>query len=41
MNIRPINSEKEYDASLERLNATFDAPLNSPEGEELQVSFRI
>lgn len=37
MNIKPIKTERDYDAALERLNEIFDAPLNSPEGEELEV----
>ena len=37
MNIKPIKTEQDYDVALERLNEIFDAPLDTPEGEELQV----
>jgi HTH-type transcriptional regulator/antitoxin HigA len=37
MNIKPIKTEQDYDVALERLNDIFDSPLDTPEGEELQV----
>ncbi|WP_432671482.1 helix-turn-helix domain-containing protein [Flavobacterium sp. SM2513] len=37
MNIKPIKTENDYNQALERLEVIFDAKLNSPEGDELEV----
>lgn len=37
MNIKPIKTEDDYNQALERLEVIFDAKLNSPEGDELEV----
>jgi HTH-type transcriptional regulator / antitoxin HigA len=37
MNIKPIKSEREYDLALARLHVIFDAPANSPEGDEAKA----
>lgn len=37
MNIKPIKTEDDYNQALERLEIIFDAKLNSPEGDELEV----
>ncbi|MCW2120393.1 helix-turn-helix domain-containing protein [Flavobacterium sp. 7A] len=37
MNIKPIKTESDYNQALERLEVIFDAKLNSPEGDELEV----
>jgi HTH-type transcriptional regulator / antitoxin HigA len=37
MNIKPIKTEADYEAALERLMALMDAELDSPEGDELDV----
>ena len=37
MNIKPIKTENNYNQALERLEIIFDAKLNSPEGDELEV----
>jgi len=37
MNIKPIKSQEDYKKALERLEEIFDAKLNSPEGDELEV----
>ena len=37
MNIKPIKTENDYNQALERLEIIFDAKLNSPDGDELQV----
>lgn len=37
MNIKPIKTENDYNQALERLEIIFDAKLNSPEGDELEV----
>ncbi len=36
-NLKIIKTEKEYDKALERLEDIFDAPLNTPEGQESEV----
>lgn len=35
--IKPIKSESDYDWALTRLNDIFDAPADSPEGDEAEV----
>ncbi|OAQ38552.1 DNA-binding protein [Pedobacter psychrophilus] len=37
MTIKPIKSESDYKAALERLEIIFDADLNTPEGDELEI----
>lgn len=37
MNIRPIKSEQDYDRALARLDAIFDAPTDTPEGDEAEI----
>jgi len=37
MNLKPIKTEADYQAALERLEAIFDAPLGSKEGDELEI----
>ena len=37
MDIKPIKTEEDYNESLERLEVIFDAPENSPEGDEVQI----
>jgi HTH-type transcriptional regulator/antitoxin HigA len=37
MNIKPIKTEEDYNEALVRLEVIFDAPENSPEGDELQI----
>ncbi len=37
MNIRPIKSEQDYDRALVRLEAIFDAPTDTPEGDEAEM----
>jgi HTH-type transcriptional regulator/antitoxin HigA len=37
MNIKPIKSHEDYKKALERLEEIFDAKLNSPEGDELEI----
>ncbi len=37
MNIRPIKTETDYQQALEEIEALFDAPLNTPEGEKLEI----
>lgn len=37
MNIKPIKTENDYNQALERLEIIFDAKLNSPEGDKLEV----
>ena len=37
MNIKPIKTENDYNQALERLEIIFDAKLNSPDGDELEV----
>ena len=34
MNIRPIKNEADYDQALKRLDEIFDAPENTPDGDE-------
>ncbi|RQP19922.1 MAG: helix-turn-helix domain-containing protein [Parapedobacter sp.] len=37
MDIKPIKSELDYQAAMERLEAIFDAKPGTPEGDELEV----
>ncbi len=37
MEIKPIRSEEDYQAALERLEPIFDAKRGTPEGDELEV----
>jgi HTH-type transcriptional regulator/antitoxin HigA len=37
MNIKPIKTEKDYQAALNRLEEIFDAPEGTPESDELDV----
>ncbi|RZK04293.1 MAG: helix-turn-helix domain-containing protein [Flavobacterium sp.] len=37
MEIKPIKTEKDYNQALQRLDAIFDAKVDSPEGDELEV----
>ena len=37
MEIRPIKTEKDYDLALGRVNALFEAKINTNEGDELDI----
>lgn len=37
MNIKPIKSEEDYQNAMKRLESIFDAPLNTPEGDEVEI----
>jgi HTH-type transcriptional regulator/antitoxin HigA len=37
MKVRPIKTEKDYEQALQRLEAVFDARLNSVDGDELDI----
>ncbi len=37
MNILPIKNDKDYEDSLERIEALFKAEPNTPEGDELEI----
>ena len=37
MKLRPIKSEKDYREGLERLEAIFDAPVDTKEGDEAEI----
>ena len=37
MNVKVIKTEKEYNQSLERLDEIFDAPPDTPEGDEAEL----
>ncbi len=37
MNVKVIKSEKEYDQALDRLDIVFDAPPDTPEGDEAEL----
>ena len=37
MNIKPIHTEEDYQHALARVNDIFDAPLETPEGYELEI----
>lgn len=37
MNIKPLKNEQDYNKALERLEVIFDAPVNTPEGDEAEI----
>lgn len=37
MELRPIRNEHDYNAALERLDIIFDAPANTPDGDEAEI----
>lgn len=37
MNIKMIKNEEDYQKALERLEVIFDAPIDSPEGDEAEI----
>lgn len=37
MNIKPIKTEKDYEAALERLEVIFEAKKGTPKGDELEL----
>jgi len=37
MDIRPIRTEADYQAALEEIERLFDAALDTPEGDRLEV----
>ena len=37
MNLKPIKTEKDYRAALKRLEEIFDANLDTPESDELEI----
>jgi HTH-type transcriptional regulator/antitoxin HigA len=37
MNIKVIKNENDYQKALERLEVIFDAPIDSPEGDEAEI----
>lgn len=37
MNIKVLKTEKDYEDALERLDQIFDAPENTPEGDEAEL----
>lgn len=37
MKIKPIKTEADYEAALERIESLFDAKPNTPKGDELEV----
>lgn len=37
MNIKVIKTEDDYQQALERLKVIFDAPMDSPEGDEAEI----
>jgi len=37
MNVKPIKTEKDYQAALSRLEVVFDAPIDSLEGDEADI----
>lgn len=37
MTLKPINTEKDYQAALSRLEQIFDSKKGSPEGDELEI----
>ncbi len=37
MNIKMIKNEEDYQKTLERLEVIFDAPVDSPEGDEAEI----
>ncbi|HET6401794.1 MAG TPA: helix-turn-helix domain-containing protein [Candidatus Kapabacteria bacterium] len=39
--IKPIHSEKDYDAALKRIEAIWGAKHGTPEGDELEILFAL
>lgn len=37
MDIKPIKTDTDYQVALKRLNEIFDAPIESPEGDEADI----
>ena len=37
MEARPIKNHQDYRIALERIDIIFDAPINTPEGEEAEI----
>jgi len=37
MNIKVIKTEKDYQQAIERLEMIFDAPIDTPEGDEAEI----
>ena len=37
MQVKPIRNEKDYRTALVRMDEIFDAPINSPEGDEAEI----
>ena len=37
MTIKPIHTEEDYQKALSRVQEIFDAPLNTTEGDELEI----
>lgn len=37
MNIKPIKTDNDYQAALQRVDELFDARANTPEGDELEI----
>lgn len=37
MDIKPVKSEQDYERTLARLDVLFDAPANTPEGDEAEI----
>ncbi len=37
MNIKPIKTEQDYQEALARLEVIFDADINTPAGDELEL----
>lgn len=37
MDIKPIKTKKDFENTLARLEQIFDAPINSPEGDEAEI----
>lgn len=37
MEIKPIKNQNDYNQAIERLEVIFDAKMNTPEGDELEV----
>jgi HTH-type transcriptional regulator/antitoxin HigA len=37
MNVKVIKNENDYQQALERLEVIFDAPIDSPEGDEAEI----
>ena len=37
MDIRPIKTKIDYEKALKRLDQIFDAPIDSPQGDEAEI----